>query len=171
MSNGTVLDSESLDSEIQEQMIEQAKAADISVRRECTDEERIRCALTYGSHAVSNKILISISDNINKMAEAINDSEKQKQEEREGYVKFFKKLLIALVVITSILIFADTFTCYKVRIEFLVSVIVAILADIFAIVHTIVKYMTNVEHYNAYNKLIDSLLGHINCEHKDSDNQ
>lgn len=115
----------------------------------------------YGDHAVENKILISISENINIMATAINNSEAQKQKEREGYVKFFKGLLRVLVFVVIALVSADTFLGCKVRVEFLISVMVAILADIFAIVHTIVKYMTNVEHYDAYNKLIDSLLKHI----------
>ncbi len=169
MSKEAVLDQEILSPDIQTQMIEQAKAVDVVAPRNCTDEERAHCALMYGNHAVGNKILISISENINTMANAITESEEQKQKEREKYVKFFKRLLVALVAIITILIFADTFFGYTVRMEFLVSVILAILADVFAIVHTIVKYMTNVEHYDAYNKLIESLLRHINYGNEDKE--
>lgn len=70
-------------------------------------------------------------------------------------------MLVFLIVMAAVLICADTFWGVTVRIEFLVSVILAILADVFAIVHTLVKYMTNTENYEAYGKLIDSLLKHI----------
>ena len=96
------------------------------------------------------------------MAQAMNKSERQKSEARDKYVSFFQTLLVWLLVFTAGLIVADTFFGYTVRIEFLISVILAILADIFAIVHTLVKYMTNLEHYEAYNKLIDSLLKSVN---------
>jgi len=165
MSKDAVLEQDKLMQDIQAQMIEQAKAVELGTAARHSDEEQTRRTLR-DEIEISNKILISISENINIMAIAINKSEAQKQKEREGYVKFFKWLLVALVGIAAILIFADTFFGYRVRLEFLISVIVAILADIFAIVHTIVKYMTNVEHYDAYNKLIDSLLKHINYGHE-----
>lgn len=143
------------------EMIKQAeKVIDISDYKEhsCSEEDKIACALKYGPQAIDNKILVSISENINTMAQAINESERQKSNARDKYVTFFQVLLVLLLIFTAILISADTFLGYTVRIEFLISVILAILADIFAIVHTLVKYMTNLEHYEAYNKLIDSLL-------------
>lgn len=102
------------------------------------------------------------------MAVAINESESEKREARKNYVEFFKDLLIGLIIAAGILIFADTFLGISVRIEFLVSVIIAIIADVFAIVHTLVKYTTNVEHYKAYNNLIDSLLKSIRHENWDT---
>lgn len=152
--------------DVQEEIKEQAQTADIpaevSVRHECTDDDRVQCATSYGPKAVENKILISISENINTMAEAIKESEDQKRAEREKCITFFKRILVFLICVTAVLIGADTFFGIAVRIEFLVSVILAILADVFAIVHTLVKYMTNTENYDAYGKLIDSLLKHIN---------
>lgn len=74
--------------------------------------------------------------------------------------------MLFLVGIATLLIVADTFWGIPVRLEFLVSVILAILADVFAIVHTLIKYMTNVENYDAYSKLIDSLLKHIDYHNK-----
>ena len=142
--------------DIQEEIQEQAEAADIYTPNECANDKRVQCATLYGPRAVESKILVSISENINIMAEAIKESEQQKQDEREKCITFFKWILIFLIGMATIL------TC--VRIEFLISVILAILADVFAIVHTLVKYMTNTENYDAYGKLIDSLLKHI--EHK-----
>lgn len=114
-----------------------------------------------GDKAVENKILISISENINAMAAALKESEDQKRTEREKCVKFFKGILVFFIILATVLIGVETFFGVTVKIEFLVSVILAILADVFAIVHTLVKYMTNVENYDAYSKLIDSLLKHI----------
>lgn len=133
-----------------------------SQKAKCTEEERIQCALKYGPQAIDNKILVSISENINTMAEAINESEKQKNNSRRNFVIFFEFLLLVLIIFAGVLIVADTFWGYHVRTEFLISVIIAIVADVLAIVHTLVKYMTNVEHYEAYNKLIDSLLKRVN---------
>lgn len=122
--------------------------------------------ITESEKSVSERILVSISENINTMAEAINKSETQKQKVREDYVKFFKRLLIALIIFVGVLICIDTFLGerFELKTEFLISVMSAIFADIFAIVHTIVKYMTNVEHFDAYNKLIDSLLKHLDAD-------
>lgn len=135
-------------------------------RRDCTDMERVACALEYGPQAIDNKILISISENINTMAQAINKSEEQKSTAREKYINFFKRLLIFLISVVTVLILSDTFFGVQVRLEFLISVMAAIIADVFAIVHTLVKYMTGLEHYKAYNQLINSLLQSIN--HKSS---
>lgn len=122
--------------------------------------------ITESEKSVSERILVSISENINTMAQAISESEAQKQKVREDYVKFFKRLLIALIIFAGSLICIDTFLgeCFELKTEFLISVMSAIFADIFAIVHTIVKYMTNVEHYDAYNKLIDSLSKHLDAD-------
>lgn len=152
------------------QVYEQAQAVEIvePLRPSCSEDDRIRCALQYGPQAIDNRILVSISENINKMAVAINESESEKREARKNYVEFFKDLLIGLIIAAGILIFADTFLGISVRIEFLVSVIIAIIADVFAIVHTLVKYTTNVEHYKAYNNLIDSLLKSIRHENWDT---
>lgn len=147
--------------DIQEEIVEQAESAEITARPKCSDDERAHCATLYGPKAVESKILISISENINTMAEAIKESEDQKRTEREKCINFFKIVLVFLIVMAAVLICADTFLGITVRIEFLVSVILAILADVFAIVHTLVKYMTNTENYEAYGKLIDSLLKHI----------
>lgn len=150
-----------LTQEVKDEMAAQAESAIIFPKKECTQEERIECALKYGPRAIDNKILISVSENINKMAEAINNSEEQKRQVRSGYVKFFKRLLVALLIFCGVLICMDTFFGFHVRTEFLISAVVAIIADVFAIVHTLVNYMTNVEHYTAYNQMIDSLLKHI----------
>lgn len=147
--------------DVQGEIEDQAESADISPWHECTDRERVQCATLYGPKAVESKILISISENINTMAEAIKESEDQKRTEREKCIKFFKIVLVFLIGMAAILMVADTFFGFSVRIEFLISVILAILADVFAIVHTLVKYMTNTENYDAYGKLIDSLLKHI----------
>ena len=152
-------------SDILQEVTKQAREADdipIDQISRCTDDDRIACALRYGPQAIDNKILVSISENINIMATKINQSEEQKTKARNSYVVFFQILLVALVLFACGLIAADTFWGYTVRIEFLVSVIVAIIADVFAIVQTLVKYMTSLEHYAAYNKLIDSLLKYIN---------
>ncbi len=153
-----------LPDDIQEEIQEQAEAADIYTPNECANDKRVQCATLYGPRAVESKILVSISENINIMAEAIKESEQQKQDEREKCITFFKWILIFLIGMATILTCVDTFWGITVRIEFLISVILAILADVFAIVHTLVKYMTNTENYDAYGKLIDSLLKHI--EHK-----
>ena len=153
-----------LTDDIQKEITEQAESADIKPCQECTDDERVKCTTLLGPKAIENKILISISENINTMAQAIKDSEKQKHTERAKCVKWFIGIMVFLVLLATVLIVADTFYSITVRIEFLVSVILAILADVFAIVHTLVKYMTNTENYDAYGKLIDSLLKHI--EHK-----
>lgn len=149
--------------DIQEEIEEQAESADVRPH-ECTDDDRVKCATVHGPKAVENKILILISENINAMAGTIKESEDQKRTEREKCITFFKRVLIFLIGVAAVLIGADTFFGITVRIEFLVSVILAILADVFAIVHTLVKYMTNTENYDAYGKLIDSLLKHI--DHK-----
>lgn len=115
----------------------------------------------YDLQKVSVTILRSVSDNINEMAEAIRRSEDQKSDVRSEYVGFFKWLLVALLVFCGVLIWADTFYGFHVRTEFLISAVVAIIADVFAIVQTLANYMTNVEHYNAFNQMIDSLLKHI----------
>lgn len=135
-----------------------------SERLLCTEEDRIQCALQYGPRSIDSKILVSISENINAMAAEIHDSEKQKAKVRKNYVIYFSVLLGVLLAFAMGLILADTFWGYHVRTEFMLSVIVAIIADIFAIVHTLVRYMTNVEHYEVYNKLIDSLLAHLTRE-------
>lgn len=153
-----------LPDDIQEEIEEQAESADIKPWHECTDDDRVQCATLFGPKAVESKILVSISENINTMAEAIKESEDQKHTERAKCVNWFIGIMVFLVLLAAILIVADTFYGVAVRIEFLVSVILAILADVFAIVHTLVKYMTNTENYDAYGKLIDSLLKHI--EHK-----
>ena len=101
------------------------------------------------------------------MADAIKESEAQKHKERAKCVNFFIGIMMFLVGIVTLLIVADTFWGFSVRLEFLVSVILAILADVFAIVHTLVKYMTNVENYNAYGNLIDSLLKHVDNNSKE----
>lgn len=153
-----------LSKEIQDEIESRSKEVQIAEavdEHKYTEDEKIECAIRYGDRAIENRILVSISENINIMAEAIKDSEKQKQDERDKYVEFFKNLLISLVAFAVLLIVVDTFCGIRVRIEFLVSVIVAIIADVFAIVQTLVKYMTNVENYNAYSQLIDSLLKHI----------
>lgn len=72
--------------------------------------------------------------------------------------------MVFLVALVTALVIADTFFGIAVRIEFLISVILAILVDVFAIVHTHIKYMTNTENYEVYGKLIDSLLKHIDRE-------
>lgn len=149
-----------LPNDIQEEIEEQAESADIRPH-ECTDDDRVQCATLHGPKAVENKILVSISENINIMAGAIKESEDQKRTEREKCISFFKRILVFLIGVAVVLIGADTFFGVTVRLEFLVSVILAILADVFAIVHTLVKYMTNTENYDAYGKLIDSLLKHI----------
>lgn len=113
------------------------------------------------TESVEDEILRSISKNINTMADDINKNEKEKQEARKEYMDFFRKMLVFLLFLVTALIIADTFFHVPVRIEFLVSVILAILADVFAIVHTFVKYMTSMEHYEAYHKMIDSLLHSI----------
>ena len=133
-----------LPNDIQEEIEEQAESADIRPH-ECTDDDRVQCATLHGPKAVENKILVSISENINIMAGAINDSEDQKRTEREKCISFFKQILVFLIGVAVVLIGADTFFGVTVRLEFLVSVILAILADVFAIVHTLVKYMTNTE--------------------------
>ena len=127
----------------------------------CSQEDQIKCALRYGPQAIDNKIIVSISENINIMATAITKSEDEKSKAREHYIDFFRDLLVYLLIFSGALIITDTFFGIHVRTEFLVSVLVAIIADVFAIVHTLVKYTTNVEHYSAYSKLIDSLLKHI----------
>lgn len=156
-----------LSEEVEDEIVEQAGQIEELPQPECTAEDRARCAAAYGDKAVENKILISISENINTMAEAIKDSEKQKHDERQKTLLFFKRILVALLIMAGVLISASTFSKVEVRIEALVSVILAILADVFAIVHTLVKYMTNVENYNAYGNLIDSLLKHIG-NHKEN---
>jgi len=149
---------------IQSEIEKQAENADVPAPNGCSGDERVPCEALYGPHAVESKILVSISENINTMAEAIKESEKQKHDERAKCVKLFSRLLIFLTCSVVALIFVDTFTDFTVRLEFLASVILAILADVFAIVHTLVKYMTNTENYEAYGKLIDSLLKHIDCK-------
>jgi cytochrome b subunit of formate dehydrogenase len=156
-----------LSEEVENEIVEQARHTEESPQSQCTAEDRVHCAITYGEKAVENKILISISENINTMAEAIKDSEKQKHDERQKTLLFFKRILICLLVVAGILIGASTFCRIEVRMESLVSVILAVLADVFAIVHTLVKYMTNVENYNAYGNLIDSLLKHIGNHKED----
>ena len=96
------------------------------------------------------------------MADKIDSSEEQKSRVRAEYVNFFKWLLVILLSFCGVLIIADTFYGIHVRTEFLISAVVAVIADVFAIVHTLVHYMTNVEHYMAYNQMINSLLKHIN---------
>ena len=155
MSDVVVAREELLPQNIQEQMIEQAQGVVIAAHQDNPQIDENR------SLTIEQRILVSISDNVNVMAEAINKSEEQKQKTRGEYVKFFKILLICLIIFAGLLIAVDTAGLFEVKIEFLVSVIVAIVADVFAIVHTLVKYMTSVEHYNAYNQLIDSLLKHI----------
>ena len=149
-----------LPDDFQKEIQEQARSADVASPHECTDSDRVRCATMYGPRAVECKILVSISENINTMAESIKASEAQKHSERERCLNWFIGIMAVLVTVVVVLIFADTFLGVTVKIEFLASVVVAILADVFAIVHTIVKYMTNVENYEAYSKLIDSLLRH-----------
>lgn len=150
--------------DIQEEIEAQAESADVKPWHECTDDDRAQCATLLGPRAVENKILVSISDNINTMAEAIKESEAQKHSERAKCVNWFIGIMVFLVLLATALIIADTFFGVTVRLEFLVSVILAILADVFAIVHTLVKYMTNTENYDAYGNLIDSLLKHIDHE-------
>lgn len=152
---------EILTPDFQREIAEQAAKVTTYPYKECTPEERIACATKYGPQAIDNTILSSVSENVNKMADAINRSEEQKSQVRAEYVDFFKSLLSILLVFCGGLIVADTFFGVHVRIEFLISAVVAIIADVFAIVHTLVHYMTNVEHYNAYNRIIDSLLKHI----------
>lgn len=149
--------------EIQDEIVEQAQSADVPTPAPpmMDDESEIQTS-EHSSCAVEDMILSSISKNINIMATAINKSEAQKHSERAKCVNWFIGIMVALVLLVVALIVADTFLGYTVRIEFLVSVILAILADVFAIVHTLVKYMTNVENYEAYSKLIDVLLTHIN---------
>ena len=168
-----ITDQGNLPNDIWNEMMKQAEnIVDISdyKKSSCSEEDKIACALKYGPQAIDNKILVSISENINTMAQAMNKSERQKSEARDKYVSFFQTLLVWLLVFTAGLIVADTFFGYTVRIEFLISVILAILADIFAIVHTLVKYMTNLEHYEAYNKLIDSLLKSVDHGTKHKEN-
>lgn len=163
MSNADVLDA--LSPDLVEQIKQQAgQATEFPSLNQhlCTEDDQVACAIKYGPHAVHNKILISISDNINIMAQAISQSEDQKSAARDRYIKFFQGLLIFLVFLITVLITAGTFFDVPVRLEFLISIVAAIIADVFAIVRTLVKYMTSLEHYNAYNKLINSLLQSIN---------
>lgn len=153
--------------EFEEEIEEQAEAAEVKGSRKCSEDRRVKCATLYGPRAVERKILVSISENINTMADAIKESEAQKHKERAKCVNFFIGIMMFLVGIVTLLIVADTFWGFSVRLEFLVSVILAILADVFAIVHTLVKYMTNVENYNAYGNLIDSLLKHVDNNSKE----
>ena len=162
--------SEGLDEDVLSRAVAQANSLKQSTEENglsspqdgCTQEDRIQCALQYGPEAIDNKIIVSISENINTMAKAINDSEEQKNKARSRYITFFQVLLVFMILFAGILIVADTFCGVHVRTEFMLSVIAAIIADILAIVKTLVKYMTNVEHYEAYNKLIESLLKRIN---------
>ena len=133
--------------DIQEEIQQQAESADVSAPCEHTDTGRVRCATQYGLYEVERKILVSISENINTMAQAIKDSEQQKHKIRAKCVNFFIGMLVFLTLIATVLIGTDTFFNITVRMEFLVSVILAILADVFAIVHTLVKYITHVEIY------------------------
>lgn len=137
--------------DIEEQIKEQANSIDIP-----SDDCDVNIERT--GYSIEEKILISISSNVNTMAEAIKESEEQKNEERKKYVLFFKRILCSLIFVVILSIIVDTFSDYTVKIEFLVSVVLVILADVFAIIQTLVKYMTNVENYDAYSKLIDSLL-------------
>lgn len=75
--------------EFQNGIKEQAESAEVNPSRKCTDAERVQCATRYGPRAVENQILASISENINTMAEAIKESEAQKQKERDKCVRFF----------------------------------------------------------------------------------
>ena len=74
-----------LPDDIQEEIEEQAESADIKPH-ECSDDDRVRCATVHGLRAVENKILISISENINTMAGAIT-SEKQSRKKMQKVVK------------------------------------------------------------------------------------
>lgn len=76
--------------DIQEEIVEQAESAEITARPKCSDDERAHCATLYGPKAVESKILISISENINTMAEAIKESEDQKRTEREKCINFLR---------------------------------------------------------------------------------
>ncbi len=156
MSNDIIEDM-SLD-EFREDIEKQAESADIGKPDECSEENCIKCATPRGDRAVENKILISISENINTMAETIKESESQKHSARKMCIIFFIVMMMFLTFFAIILICADTFWGVNVRIESIVSVILSILADVIAIVHTLVKYMTNTENYEAYGKLIESFL-------------
>lgn len=111
-------------------------------------------------------ILHGVAAYVNKLAITIVATEKDKKATRRLCLWFFLTLLIILIAYAGILIWVDTFCGINVRIEFLVSVIVAIVADIFAIVQIFVKYMTNTEHYEVFNSLIDSLMKWINKDTK-----
>lgn len=152
MSNINLNSNESLDSNMCAEILKQADENDGPNEEQNSDD----------SESVDEMILSSISKDVNTMAKNIHAIEGQKQMARNDYINFFKRILIFLIIIATILIVSDTFLGITVRIEFLVSVLVVIIADVFAIVHTLVKYTTSVEHYEVYNKLIDSLLKCIN---------
>ena len=115
--------SDILNDQFVKQVCEQAETAEVPepAHKSCTEEERIQCALQYGPQAIDNRILVSISENINKMAVAINESESEKRDARKNYVEFFKDLLIGLIVGAGALIFADTFLGIPVRITVVVK--------------------------------------------------
>ncbi len=158
MSNGP---NDILLDDIQEEIQEQAEFADVSEPHKDTNDDQAQYATLYDPRLVEGKILVSISKNINTMAEAIKESEAQKHSVRAKCVNWFIGIMVFLTLLATTLIIADTFFGVTVKIEFLISVILAILADVFAIVHTLIKYMTNVENYAAYGNLIDNLLKYI----------
>ena len=131
----------------------------------CSDDEKIRCAIKYGPQAIDNKILITISNTINSMAKSLEKNEDSKSKARETYMSFFRKILVVLLVFTSVMIVAQASGAVEIPAGVFASVIMVIFADIFAIIQSFVKYMNSFEHYEMYNSLINSLLKHLNHSH------
>ena len=114
-------DEKDLLEEFQEEIEEQAESAEIETHIEeteitqpddfceCSNEKKAICATKHGPRAVENKILVSISENINTMAEAIKESEDQKHTERAKCVNWFIGIMVFLVLLATILIVADTY--------------------------------------------------------------
>ena len=82
-------------------------------------------------------------------------------------MRFFRYVLIALLIFTAVMIVAQAFGFAEVPVWVFASVIMVIFADIFAIIQSFVKYMNSFEHYEMYNSLINSLLKHLNHSHTD----
>lgn len=164
MSNAVAERSAELSQDIIKAVQKQALEVDESSNGECSNEQRIACAMKYGDQAIDNKILISISETINDMAKEIGNSEASKNSARKEHMAFFRRVLIIMLIFVGSLIVLNAIDSIAITVpaEVFISVLIVILADVFAIIQSFVKYMNSVEHYKVYNSLIDSLLKHLN---------
>lgn len=171
------IDISEIESELKQTNIDKIKSDESATKNQWDTLNEKNDNKELSENDIRINILQSSVENANQIYQSMKAEEAKKSKSRSLCLFLFLFILGLSVVSTFVLVFLDCFNVIQLDIQVLITISTYIIANIFAILVTFVKYINNNQYLEMFktvtHKLLDYLVADKTCEqiHIDPDSK